>query len=72
MKLHHFWTPWKKSTISPLVKILPTRMIFRELNSVTLTELPSKLIRQTLVSTCSLRVESLPILFIMAAGILQI
>ena len=39
------------------------RRISRELNNVTLAELPSNLIRQTLVLTCSLRVESLHTLF---------
>jgi len=38
--------------------------IFRELNNVTLAELPSKLIAQKLVLTCLLRVESLHTLFV--------
>jgi len=41
------------------------RRIFRELNNVTLEEMPSTLIRLTLVLTCSLRVESLHTLFAM-------
>ena len=40
-------------------KTFQNRKIFRELNKVTLAELPSKLTRQTLVLTCSLRAESL-------------
>jgi len=44
------------------------RKIFRELNNITLAELPSKL-RQTLVLTCSLRVESLHILFWVAVAV---
>jgi len=32
-------------------------MIFRELNNVALAELPSDLMRQTLVLTCSLGIE---------------
>jgi len=39
-------------------KTFQHRMICRELNNCTLAELPSKLIRQTLVVTYSLRVES--------------
>jgi len=39
------------------------RRISGELNNVTLAELPSNIIRQTLVLTCSLRVESLHTLF---------
>jgi len=42
---------WPKPT-----KNLQNRRIFRKRNNVTLAELPSKLIRQTLVLTCSLRV----------------
>jgi len=44
------------------------KRIFPELNNVTLAELPPKL-RQTLVLTCSLRVESLHTLFAVAVGL---
>ena len=44
------------------------RRIFRELNNVTLAELPSKL-RQTLILSCSLRVESLHTSFAVAVGL---
>jgi len=40
-------------------KIFQNRKICRELNNVTLAELPSKLMRQTPALTCSLRVELL-------------
>jgi len=52
-------------------KTLKNRRIFRELNNVTSAELPSKSIRQTLVLTCSLRVESLHTLLAVAAGVRQ-
>jgi len=51
-------------------KLFRNKKIFRELNNVTLAELPSKLIRQTLVSACSLRVEPLQTLFAIAVGLL--
>jgi len=50
-------------------KTSQNRKTFRELINVTLAALPSRLIRQTLVLACSMRVESLYILFAMAAGL---
>jgi len=47
------------------------RRVFRKLYNVTLEEMPSTLIRLTLVLTCSLRVESLHTLFAIAVGPLQ-
>jgi len=47
------------------------RMIFRELNSVALEEMPLKLIRETLALTCSLRVESLHTLSAIAVSLQQ-
>ena len=52
-------------------KPFQNRRIFRELKCVTSAELPSKSIRQTLVLTCSLRVESLHTLFAAAVDLLQ-
>jgi len=52
-------------------KAVQNRRIFRELNNVMIAELPSKLIRQTLVSNCPLRVESLHTVFAVAVGLLQ-
>jgi len=52
-------------------KLSKNRRIFREMNNVALAEPPSKLIRQTLVSTCLLRVESLHILLAVTFGPLQ-
>jgi len=63
--------PWRK--LQAFIKMQITRnqpktfryrRIFRELNNVTLAEPPSKLIGQTLVLTCSLRVGSLHTLFV--------
>jgi len=47
------------------------RRFFRELNNFTLAEQTSKVIRQTLVLTCSSPVESLHNLFAVAVGLLQ-
>jgi len=52
-------------------KLSKNKRIFRELNNVVLAELPSKLMRQTLVLTYSLRVESLHTLFAVTFGLLQ-
>ena len=46
---------WMTFTI--FAKIFPKTRIVRELNNAILAELPSKLIRQILVLTCSLQVE---------------
>jgi len=50
-------------------RALQNRRIFRELNNVTLAELPSKLMRRTHVLTCTLRVESLHTLFATAVDL---
>jgi len=44
---------------------------FQELNNFTLTEQPSKILRQTLILTGSPPVESLNNLFAVAAGLFQ-
>ena len=52
-------------------KTFQNRIIFRELNTVTLEEMPLKLKRQTFPLNCSLRVELLHTLFAIAVGLLQ-
>jgi len=52
-------------------KTFQNRGIFQELNNATLGEMPSKIIRRTLVFTCLLRVEPLYTLFAIALGILR-
>jgi len=52
-------------------KTFQNRRFFPERNNVTLAEQPSKVIRQTLVLTGSLPVESLHTLFAVAVGLLQ-
>ena len=52
-------------------KTFQNRRIFRELNSVTLAELPLKSTRQTVVLACSLQVESIHTLFAVAVGLRQ-
>jgi len=52
-------------------KTFQNRRIFRELNNVTLEKMPSKLIRQTLFLTCSVRAESLHTSSSAAVGLLQ-
>jgi len=45
--------------------------IFHELNNITLAELPKIFIRQALILTCPLRVESRHTFFAIAVGLLQ-
>jgi len=52
-------------------KLSQNRRIYRELNNLALAELPSKLMRQTLVLTCSFRVESLHTLIAVTFGLLH-
>ena len=52
-------------------KTFQNRRFFRELNNVTLAEQPPKVIRQTLVLTGSLPVESLNTSFAVVVGLLQ-
>ena len=50
-------------------RALQNRRFFRDLNNVTLVELPSKLMQRTHVLTCSLQVDSLHTLFAITVGL---
>jgi len=67
-KLHAFV---KMQMTRNQLKTFQNWRFFRELNNVTLAELPSKVVEQTLVLTGSLPIESLHTLFAVAVGLLH-